>query len=347
MMPFPKKMGKGLQYLLFMLLGGILLYFSFRNMSMQDLYEGLRSANYTWVSLSVLVGIVAYVIRAARWSILLETLHYRAPLRHTYDAVMFGYMSNFAFPRLGELTRCGLLYKTLGIPVTKSIGTVVIERIYDTVCLMLICLGVFLLRYETFGAFIQQQILAPAGRWMETHVSFGAWVAIGTLGILGIYFLVRWMKSPGINAKISGFTNGLWEGILAGLRMEKRGLFLIYTLALWVCYWGTSYTIMLAMPETRTLGAADALFLMVIGGLGWVVPVQGGLGSFHFIVSLGLGIYGISQDKGVVFATISHESQSIFMIILGLTSLISAGLFLRNKQKASRNNTNSEKILDC
>lgn len=346
-MRIPKSLGKILQFFIFLSIGGVLLYFSFRNVSLADLMGGLRSANYVWVSLSVIVGIVAYVVRAARWSILLETLHYKAPLRHTYDAVMFGYLSNFAFPRLGELTRCGLLYKTLGIPVTKGLGTVVIERVYDTLCLAMICVGVFFMRYETFGKFIREQIGAPAGVFFDKHFSAGLGLGLALTALLCIYLLVRMFRSKKVNAKLKHFFVGLWDGILTGLHMQRRGLFLFYTLLLWLCYWATSYTIMMAMPETHHLGLADALFLMVIGGLGWVVPVQGGLGSFHFIVSLGLGIYGISQDKGVVFATISHESQSIFMIILGLASLISAGLYLRKKQRTSQDNNNSEEILDC
>lgn len=346
-MRFPKSIGKILQFFIFLSIGGVLLYFSFRNVSLADLGAGLRSANYFWVSASVLVGILAYVVRAARWSILLETMGYKAPLRHTYDAVMFGYLSNFAFPRLGELTRCGLLYKTLGIPVTKGLGTVVIERVYDTVCLALICFGVFFLRYATFGKFIEDQIAVPAGIFFDKHFSTTLAIGMGVAAILAFYLLIRLVRSQRVNTKIKLFLEGLWDGILTGLRMKKRSLFLIYTLALWLCYWATSFTIMMAMPETHHLGLADALFLMVIGGLGWVVPVQGGLGSFHFIVSLGLGIYGISQDKGVVFATISHESQSIFMIILGLASLISAGFYLRRKQRNSQDNNNSEEILDC
>lgn len=345
-MRISKSLGRILQFFIFLSIGGILLYFSFRNVSLADLSGGLRSANYVWVSFSVIVGILAYIVRAARWSILLETMDYKAPLRHTYDAVMFGYLSNFAFPRLGEITRCGLLYKTLGIPVTKGLGTVVIERVYDTLCLTLICVGVFFMRYATFGKFIREQILAPASVFFHQHFSISTGIVLFLVLLLCGWGVFRFLKSRNVNARLKNFLLGLKDGILSGLRMKKRALFLMYTLALWICYWATSYTIMMAMPETHHLGLADALFLMVIGGLGWVVPVQGGLGSFHFIVSLGLGIYGISQDKGVVFATISHESQSIFMIILGLSSLISAGLYLRKKTRKGQNNNNSE-ILDC
>ena len=69
---------------------------------------------------------------------------------------------------------------------------------------------------------------------------------------------------------------------------------------------------------------------MIVGGLGWVVPVQGGLGAYHFIVSLALlKVYEIPQTMGVVFATISHESQALVMIICGAAAVI--GIWSRRR----------------
>ena len=92
-----------------------------------------------------------------------------------------------------------------------------------------------------------------------------------------------------------------------------------------------SYPIMKSMPETAGLFPADALFLMVVGSFGWVMPVQGGLGAFHFLVSMALtAMYGIPQTQGVVFATISHETQSLVMIVFGFISLIAVTLISKS-----------------
>ena len=72
------------------------------------------------------------------------------------------------------------------------------------------------------------------------------------------------------------------------------------------------------------LGPKDALFLMMVGSFGWVIPVQGGIGAYHLIISLALyTVYGISQTTGVIFATISHGSQAITMLLFGAISLLS------------------------
>ena len=79
-------------------------------------------------------------------------------------------------------------------------------------------------------------------------------------------------------------------------------------------YWSMSAFTMMAMPGLDGLGPVDALFLMVAGSFGWLVPVPGGFGAFHFIVSLALStIYGIPFETGIIFATLSHESQAITM----------------------------------
>ncbi|MCK9305035.1 MAG: hypothetical protein M0P27_06515, partial [Bacteroidales bacterium] len=126
---------------------------------------------------------------------------------------------------------------------------------------------------------------------------------------------------------------GVLSGIVSGFKMPQKGLFLIYTILLWICYWLMSWTTILAFPSVTGLGPVDALFLMMVGGLGWVVPVQGGIGAYHFIISLALtSIYGISQTTGIVFATISHESQALTMIVCGLASFAAISLS-RKKEK--------------
>ena len=100
--------------------------------------------------------------------------------------------------------------------------------------------------------------------------------------------------------------------------MKRRKAFLLSTLALWTCYWLMSWLIVFALPETANLGPLDGLFLLAAGSIGMAAPVQGGFGSFHLILALALGLYGISWDNGLIVATLSHESQALFAVILGI-----------------------------
>ena len=119
--------------------------------------------------------------------------------------------------------------------------------------------------------------------------------------------------------------------------MKNGWLFILYTALMWLCYWYMSASIIWAIgdidtatvgPELaasiekiRTLGMADALVLMFAGALGTVVPVPGGFGAFHTAVAGALsGLYGLPFSVGLIFATLSHESQVIVDIILGFGS---------------------------
>jgi uncharacterized protein (TIRG00374 family) len=320
------------KYALFLSITAVLLYFSFRDIKFSDLMAGLQSANYWWIALSMGAGLAAFVIRARRWQLIIHPLGYRPSLKNTYDAVMLTYLANFAMPRMGEVVRCGALRKTEKIPFESLFGTVVLERVFDLLCLILISLSVVLLRFDTFGRFIDTNIWQPLVQGVNVGNYALVGGGVGGLAVLVLLFAVfrkRMEKLPFVG-KIKKLWNGLFDGLKAGFRLQQRREFFLQTALLWVAYWLQAYAVMLAMPETHALGAIDALFLMIIGGLGWVAPVQGGMGAYHFLISMTLyAMYAIPTSHGVVFATISHETQAIMMIVLGL---LSWGAIMLNKK---------------
>jgi hypothetical protein len=150
--------------------------------------------------------------------------------------------------------------------------------------------------------------------------------------ILSVILFWKKINQWTLTAKLKKMWKGLCDGLRAGFRLQQRRKFFFYTALLWLAYWLQAFTVMKAMPETQLLTGVDALFLMVVGGLGWVAPVQGGMGAYHFFVSLTLfAIYGIPQTHGVVFATISHETQAIMMIVFGFISWAAVAAGKRSK----------------
>src|SRR3546814_15420801 len=87
---------------------------------MTQIITDLRHANYFWVFMSLLAVWLAHVFRAIRWRMLIRPLGYRPKVSNTYHAVIIGYLANLALPRMGEVTRCGVLNRTDGIPVNRS-----------------------------------------------------------------------------------------------------------------------------------------------------------------------------------------------------------------------------------
>ncbi|MDR0660288.1 MAG: flippase-like domain-containing protein [Prevotellaceae bacterium] len=331
-----KKVLNILRYLVFFAPTVVLMYFAFRNIEPQKLWDGIKSANLFWIVVAIAVSILAYIFRAARWQIIIEPLGHKPTFANTYNATMIGYLTNLALPRVGEITRCGVLANTEKLPFDKLIGTVVVERIFDLIILLLAVLSAVLIRVDVFGNFLFEKVWQPVNNGLNSMLGHTTLLLIILLSVIVavvlIYFFRDKLKNIGAVKKVKSLGKGFAEGIKSGIRMKHRWMFLLYSLLITLCYWMMSYTIMLAIPETAGLTIIDALFLYVLGGLGWVVPAQGGFGSFHLIVAMGLGLYGIAFEQGIVFATISHESQVLFMLILGFISLACVSYKLRKKK---------------
>ncbi|MBQ1929820.1 MAG: flippase-like domain-containing protein [Bacteroidales bacterium] len=319
------KVASVVKYLALLALAGVLLYFSFRGVKWSDFIEGLKNCNWVWIVVSMAVGVLGFLARALRWRLLMLPLNKEITNREAFDGVNVAYLTNFAFPRAGEVARCGVMAKTGKISFEGALGTVVLERVVDLLTLIIWVLVVLLVRWQEFGSFMKENLFEPLmGKFSSAIVPIAIIVAVLALGGFLLWYYRESIIKNRIFAKIYGIISGLKDGLLTAFKMERKGLFFLYTLLLWGTYWLTSMCTILAFPQVSSLNAVDALFLMVIGGLGWVVPVQGGLGAYHYIVSLTLAaVYSIPQVTGVIFATISHEAQALTMIVCGLLSFIS------------------------
>lgn len=341
-----KRFIKIIKYLLMLALAVALLYISFKGVQWKDFVEGLAGCNYWWIALSMLVGASELIIRSLRWHLLLRPLDNEISRMRTCHGVNMAFLTNFIFPRMGELVRCGVVANRR-LSFQAAVGTVVAERALDMICLIIVVLLMFVFNWSTFGVFIQDKLLTPFAQRFTGEALWAMAVALVLLiaGFVACLALCRKYRNKRFFGTLYSIISGLGSGLGSILRMKHKFLFIVYTIALWASFWLTSYTTILAFQSTGTLdavnaagehialGGGDALFLMVAGALGWVVPVQGGIGAFHFIVSLALTtMYGISQSQGVVFATISHESQAIVMIAMGIFSAICLWFVKRNNK---------------
>lgn len=327
-------MKKALKYLAFLLLAGILLHFSFKGVKWSDFISGLQSCNWWWIAASMAIGILGFLFRALRWRILLRAINKDVTLGETFNGINIGYITNFIFPRAGEVARCGVIANTRKVSFEKSLGTVVLERSLDMVCLLLWMFLLLLFTWGEFGSFIKGEILQPLqGKFSSLVLPLSILCALAVAGCASLWIFRKRLMEIKIVGRIMQVIKGLLEGVFSAFRMEEKWMFFLYTLLIWLTYWLTSLTTIYAFPQVGHLNGIDALFLMIIGGFGWVVPVQGGLGAYHFIVSLALAkVYGIAQATGVVFATISHEAQALVMILCGAVSLISVSMWKKSSK---------------
>jgi len=303
-----KRMSKNkiVKYVLLLLLTAALLYLAFRNISWKDFWQGLRSCNYWWILATMAIQWIITYLRGNRWLIMMRPISKGLTRRETYDAYAICYLANIAFPRSGEVIRCGLVAENGKTSFEGSLGTVVIERTWDLMCMLLCCIPLFF--FGTFRDFLVEKMFRPAAESMSIGLFW--MVAIAVLALVIVIWLIYHFRNrisaSKFGTKFIGFMKGLADGVKAGFKMERKWAFFGYTAIIWFGYWMCSLFTMYAFPASAGFSMMDALFIMVVGALGWVVPVQGGFGAFHFIVAMTLvPIYGFTYDTGLVFATIS------------------------------------------
>lgn len=326
-----QKVKRILQILLFFGIALVLLYFAFKGVDKKVLVEGFSQANYFWVGASLLIGFSSHIIRALRWKLLIEPLGFNPSLINTLGALSIGYSANLLFPRMGEVVRCTSLRKSDGAPFESLFGTVIVERAFDLLMMFILVVIVFVVRIDFFGKFIYDEAIIPIAKKMSALLT-NPWVYIILLvGLMGV--VLAFLKVKGkFRAKFRSLLKGLVDGLKSVLVMRKRWAFVGYTLLLWLSYWLMTWLLVFSTGPTSHLTVVDGFFLLVVGSFGMAAPVQGGFGAFHIITAMALGIYGISWDEGLIFAVISHESQTLLVVLLGIAFLFYFFSYFSRKQ---------------
>lgn len=312
----------------------LLLWFSFRDVEWADFVEGLESCRWEFIALSMAAGSFAFWLRGLRWRRLLLPIDDSITRLTTFNGINIGNVSNFVFPRIGEFVRCGVITRRSapaetipGVPETprkasydKVLGTVVLERSWELLVMLLLLAVVVVGGFNRFGGFFMDEILAP----MAARFNFSVWWLVIILVVLAAALfrtIWRFRETNSFCGKVWGVFRGILQGFSSCFRMKQKWLFFAYTALIWGMYWFMAASTMWAAPFMDSLDLIDALFLSLVGGLGFAVPVPGGIGAFHFIISLALSaVYGVPVELGIVYATLSHTSQAITQIVFGLGS---------------------------
>lgn len=302
---------KGLTTLVFFGIGLGLFWLAMQGVEDPEaLKRDMRSAQWWGIAASFVMGYLAIVSRGLRWNLLLAPMgHHPSPARSVH-AVAFSYFANAFVPRSGEVARCAALNQTDDIPVDQLLGTVITERVVDFLMLFGLVAFALLTNLDAFLALMQEAQL-PA---MPTLI--GACV-VALVGCGALWWISQQQGRSGLLGKMAGFLQGIGTGIRSVLAMEKRGLFLFHTFFIWVMYFLMSYVLFKAIPAVSALGLTDAVLVMVAGGFGMVLPAPGGIGSYHWAVSLGFAAVGFSGDVGFAVANVVWLTQTAMIVLTG------------------------------
>ena len=278
-------------------------------------------ADYKWVIIGPLIGMLSNIVRAERWKLLLNSIGYEPKRINIINSVFVMYAGNLIFPRLGEVTRCTLLYKTDNIPVDKSIGTMVLERMVDMVTMLLIGALAIAVQYSLLYKFLNDNLLSKISNGTTSStIQLLLLLLLAVLGLVVVYILYRMRNHPFIS-KVWSFLMGIGDGLLSIGKLKNPLLFIFYSLLIWAMYISMIVVCFLALPETSSLNIWTALATVFFGGFAFIVS-QGGIGAYPLTVGGVLLIYGVPYEVGFAFGWLVWSLQTIAVIAFGVISFI-------------------------
>ena len=284
--------------------------------------DDIKHANFLWILVAMCCGILAHASRALRWNLLLKPLGYRANNWNTFYAVMIGYFSNNLVPRLGEVTRCAALAKTDKIPIEKLIGTVFIERVIDLIITMIVTLFIFISQFELLNGFLNDSIYPMMNSGGSGNNLKFILAGIFIFGALVLFILRNKIKNLTIYKKLATLIAGFADGIKSVLKLEKPLLFIAHSIFIWTMYFAMAYFTFFSFAPTAHLGYQAGLIVLFLGTVAIILPIPGGIGVYHKLVGLGMVLFGVSENDGLTYATISHATQMIMIFVIGLISMV-------------------------
>ncbi|NQU53163.1 MAG: flippase-like domain-containing protein [Bacteroidetes bacterium] len=312
---------KILKFLAFFGLGATIFWYYYKDLNFETIKSVLKNdVNYFWVVVSLVIGLLSHISRTLRWGLMIEPIGHKPRFINSFLAVMVGYLMNLALPRMGEISRCGVLSKYEKISFTKLVGTVVAERLVDMISLLILLGVVFFSQFGKMVRFIKQN---PEIQEKLSTTLTSPYLIVGVI-ILFILFLVfrKAFKNTAFFKKIIGILKNFKEGFISIRSIERKAWFYFHSIFIWGMYYIMLYVIFFAFDFTRDLNPVAGLTTFVMASFGMVAPVQGGFGAYHFMASEALALYGVAKINGGIFALVAHESMTAMIILIGIISML-------------------------
>lgn len=295
-------------------------------------YTLFHEMNWGWFTLSLVAGIFSHILRGWRWPLTLAPLGLYPRRSVSVYSIFVSYAANLVIPRVGEVSRCSVLGRYDGISFSKSLGTVVTERLIDTLMVLALTAIAFMLQARVFASFFAQTG-TNGQQWSDTFTSPAFIIStICVIAILVLAFLL--LRKFSFYQKVKGVLRNVWEGIVSLKNMQHPYLFVAETFAIWGCYFLQFYLCFFCFDFSSNLSLMAALVLFVAGSIAVVVPTPNGAGPWHFAVITMMVLYGVPRDDAGMFALIVHSSQTLLLIVLGVFALV----MLQFKKKVTQKN---------
>ena len=315
------------------IIGGIFLFITLRNKPLDEIFDLLLTARTNWILLSIVFLVIMFLFRAYRWKLLMENNGNSPHIKNVSYSMLLGFFINSFTPKLGEIIRCTSLQKSSGIPVSKSFGTVISERIYDLIAIIMAIVLILLLE---FGR-LQELIVAAAssiGNALSKNLLNLILIIVGMgLVIASLILIFRYYKLIG---KIRSFLKEFWSTVKNTFRIKSSKIFAFQTIMIWLTMVLMNYCCLRSLPSTENLSLYFAFVVLFVGTIGWAIPSPGGIGTTHFFVLQLFLLFNLSEETGITYGILVNGITVLFTIFGGLLAIIIVNSFKMIRQNAGK-----------
>ncbi len=334
-------MKKALQYILPVLLSVLLIWYLFRKVDFRQTIDIIsHGVDYWWILAAMGISVFSHIFRAMRWRIQLDALNVKTSLMELTCGVFGCYALNLLLPRIGEIWRCSYVARRSKTQFTTVMGSMVADRMADSVMVLLLILLTFVIATPAITSFMAKY---PVGENLLRIVySPSTWIA-GLIGIGVVCWLLHKFRDTSVVRRLKKWSREIWQGFAVTATMPGKWKFIFLTVAIWGCYFVQLYVAFYAFSFTKALchesglafGLLPCLVAFVLSSIGMAVPSNGGLGPWNIAIMFGLAIYGVSDVEGAAFSILQWSGQTVMLIILGIFTAIWIGTdsSRRNKHK--------------
>lgn len=314
-----------------LLLGGVILYWMYRDFDFKNVSRVvLHEMDWTWMLLSFPFGILAQMFRGWRWQMSLNPIGEYPRASTSINSIFLSYAVSLVVPRIGEFARCGVLKRYDGVSFTKALGTVVTERIIDSLLVLAITLLTLFFQLRVFDRFFSRtgtNIEIMFDRFSTTGYVVTTVCAVAVLILL--WYLLRRFS---IYNKVKCTISGLMQGVFSLRGVKNMPLYVLFTLGIWVSYFLHYYLTFFCFEATSGLGMACALVTFIVGSIAVIVPTPNGAGPWHFAVKTMLILYGVGETDALYFVLIVHSVQTLLVILLGIYAWMALAFTKKRKR---------------
>jgi uncharacterized protein (TIRG00374 family) len=307
---------KIIQSIVFFFVSIGLFWWVYRDTDVSRLKEQLGHFHFSWIGVSIGLNVLSQWIRAHRWKLLFSPLPYRPVTFNLFLALLILGFTNQVIPRGGEFARLGVINRVEKVPFSKLLGMALAERLTDFLILILIFIALVATQFQFFNELRSLPEISMQNA-RTTDILIGSAILITVVAVVSIG-LKRFSWFEKARQKIQTLKTDVREGFSTLKRLDHKGVFALESIAIYLVWLLMLYVLFFAYPPTEGLSFGAAVFTFGLATLAFLLPIQAGMGAWHFVVIQCLLLFGIDAESGKTFALVAHAATNLVYLVLGM-----------------------------